>query len=245
MRKLHELLAVEGDLKSKALAEVNRIKGLFSSGAERLVGQVRTYEPLEEGDLSFDSEIIELSTTVADELARLRHVFGRWTDAAAQKEITNTSTSADIVIDEKVFLTGLPAPALLNLEAKLANLRGVYDAIPTNDPAVRWEQDDNLGYYVSPVRHQHRTEKRQQALVLYEATPEHPAQAQLITKDTVVGTISTTIHSGMLSVIEKCDLLDRLDKMAQAVKEARQRANNTDVSVANIADIVFNYIHGE
>ena len=45
MGKLHELLAVEADLKAKAQSAIARIKHLFGEGQGRLVGQSRTYSP--------------------------------------------------------------------------------------------------------------------------------------------------------------------------------------------------------
>ena len=59
MGKLHELLAVEPDLKAAATRTVNEVIALFKEGADRLVGQIRVYHPLEEGGDVFADEIAE------------------------------------------------------------------------------------------------------------------------------------------------------------------------------------------
>jgi hypothetical protein len=245
MGKLHELLAVESDLKSKAQSELGRIKGLFTSGAERLTGLTRTYQPLREDGQDFPDEVVEMATTAPNELARLRHMFGSWLDVAVQKEATNATTSANVIVDSKTILSDLPAPALLNLEAKLADLRKAYEVIPTIDPARQWTWDTGLGCYVSAIERQHRTQKLQEPITLAEATKEHPAQAQLVTRDVIIGTLSTTIHSGALSVTEKRARLDRLDELARAVKQARQRANCAEVKPLSVADKIFDFINGK
>lgn len=245
MGKLHELLAVEGDLKAEAQRDMNRLKGLFTEGQVRFIGQIRAYEPLEVGGEEFEDEITNLATTVDAELTSVKRAFSAWADAAVQKEVTNQGTNADIAVDGEPLLEGLPATALLNLEGKLAELRQVYAAIPTNDPTERWTFDRQLGCYVSQERKTYRTKKVPRAHVLYEATPEHPAQVEAFTEDVRVGTWTTVIQSGMLTPAEKQKRLKRIDALIRAVRKARQRANDIDVMDVHVADKLFAYIDGE
>jgi len=85
MGKLHELLAVESDLKSEAQRLTGKIKSLFTEGTGRLVGKIRTYQPLEEGGEDFADEITELATSVDGELAEWQRAFCNWLDASIQK----------------------------------------------------------------------------------------------------------------------------------------------------------------
>lgn len=245
MGKLHELLAVESDLKAEAQRTLSQVRGLFTDGVGRFVGQVRKYQPLEESGESFADEITNLATTVTSELDNLQIPFGRWLNAAIQKEVTNQNTTADVVIDGIVLLAGLPATALLNLEGKLAELRRIYAAIPVNDPTEYWKWDEQLGYYVASLRVTYKTKKAPRSHVAYEATKEHPAQVEMFTEDVRVGTWTTSIHSGALAPTEKRRLLGRLDTLARAVKQARQRANNIDADNAVVSKTIFEFIHGE
>lgn len=241
MGKLHELLAVEPDLKAGAQKALSQTKVVFSSG-EKLAGQIRTYVPLEEEGESFPDERKELTSTVKAEWGTFREAFGRYVDAVAQKEVTNQSTVADVVVDGRILLKNLPATALLNLEARLGEVLELYRLAPTNDPAERWTWDDQNGYWVSDPRTTFRTQKKMRAQVLYEATKEHPAQVQTYTDDIRVGTWTTVIRSGMLSPVSKKIALDRIEALIRAVKEARQRANDIEAEKTKVADVLFDYI---
>lgn len=239
MGKLHELLAVEGELASRANDALKAAKELFGN-PQKLMGQVRKYRPLTEDGKTQPDEITNLSTTVALEVKPMFQAFGAWMDASIQKEVTNQATKATIELGSEKF--DLPAPALLNLESKLANLRSVMEAIPTNDTTERWEWDAETESYVSAPRTTFRTEKLPKAFVAYEATDKHPAQVQVFTEDVRVGEWTTIIKSGMLSPSQKRDMMARLDKVIAAVKKARQRANDIEVAEIHIADALLSYI---
>lgn len=244
MGKLHELLAVEPDLKAEAQRVISQLKSLFTEGKGRLVGQIRTYQPLTEGEEVFEPEITELATSVGEELSRTRPSLSAWIDAALQKETTNQRSKADLVVEGKVIFKDLPAPALLNLESKLAEIRQVYASIPTNDPAERWKVDEQSGAFVSESRVTYRTRKVQKAHVLYEATKEHPAQVQPYSEDVRAGTWTAVLQSGMLTPKDKRERLERVDELIKAVKQARMRANDIEVESIHLGDKLFNYING-
>ena len=244
MGKLHELLAVEPELKGQAQRAMSQVKSLFTGGTGRLIGQTRSYQPLDEGGERFEDEITIMAATVEAELDKVATAYGAWMNAAIQKERTNQVARADIVLDDVTFIGGLPATALLNLESKLAELKQVYAAIPTNDPTIKWEYDDQLGYFVSRPRITYRTQKVPRTHVLYEATPEHPAQVELFHEDVRVGTWTTIIHSGGLTPREKQVRLQRVGDLLRAVKQARQRANTVDIEPFEVAKRIFNYING-
>lgn len=245
MGKLHELLAVEQDLRAKAQSAMAKAKSLFTDGQGKLVGQIRTYRPLTEGGEPQPDESTVLATTVADELRSLRDSFLGWLDAAVQKEVTNQGTSADVVVDDKTLLKGLPAPALLNLEAKLTELRQVLSAVPTNDPSESWEWSAQEGRYVSKERITFRTKKVMKSFLAHEATKEHPAQVQVYNEDERVGTWTTVIHSGMLSPTRKAILVDRLDALILGVRRARQRANDIDTNNLQVGDTLWEFLFRE
>lgn len=244
--KLHELLAVEPDLKSEAQRLASKVKALFSEGKGRLIGQIRTYQPLEEGGEDFADEITELATTVDSELLDWEIAFSGWLDAAIQKEVTNQETSADVILDNGATLfENMPATALLNLEAKLVEIRQVFNQVPTNDPTESWSRDADLGCFVSKPRIKYRGKKLLRNHVKAEATKEHPAQVEVYTEDVRVGTWTTIIHSGMLTPVEKKYRLGRIDLLVRAVKQARQRANSIEITDVHVGKKLFAYIYGE
>ena len=245
MGKLHELIAVETDLKSEAVRLCTEVAELFTKATGKFVGQIRRYQPLAEDGEHLPDEVTELATTVNDQLQSLWVAYGRWIDATVQKEVTNMGTSAFVVVSGEVILKDLPATALLNLESKLATLRGVYVSIPTNDTTERWEWDSQQGVYVSVPKESRRTKKVPKSLVGYEATKEHPAQIQYYTEDVPEGTWTTFKRSGMLSPSQKRVILERLDELIRAVKTARQRANDTEASKVQVAQVIQDFLHRE
>jgi len=243
MGKLHELLAVETHLQVEAQRVMQATQSLFTDGQARLEGLHRTYTPTDEHGDILPGEHTELATTVEAELAQVRASFGKWLDASFQKETTNTGTAANVEIDGNTLLEDVPAPALLNLEAKLAALRKVYEAIPVTDPSIRWTLNTDVGGYVSPEQSRFVTQKVQEPLVLYPATPEHPAQTQLVVRDVRVGTWHITTYSGKVSATVKREWLARIDNLLEAVKRARQRANDIEHVTDVAAETLFAYIH--
>jgi hypothetical protein len=243
MGKLHEILAVEGDLKATATRVMNEIRSLFGN-TDRFTGRIRRYRPLQEGGEQLSDQRSEVSTTVQQELDRFISDMGKWVDAAVQKEQSNTLTKADVVVDGTVLLADLCAPALLNLEGKLAEIRKVYSAIPTNDLAERWRWDGEMGTFVSDPRITYSTKKTMHSFEASPATKEHPAQVSVYTEDEKVGAWETTLFSGAISPVEKQVRLERVDTLLRAVKQARQRANNVEASKVKVANTLFLFING-
>jgi len=241
MSKLYELLAVESDLRQQANEELKRVKEMFAQGGVRFVGQTISFHPVQEGADEVPDEYTELASTVDDELELLAGVFGNYLNVTIQKEVANTNTEAES--EEFDFLNGLPAPALLNLESRLEDLKKVYELIPTLDPSERWEFDNQRGCFVSDLRVAFRTAKVPKSFVAYEATKEHPAQVQVFNEDVPTHRRETMIYSGALTVADKRDRLERISILISQVKKARQRANDVEITPDELADRIFGYIN--
>jgi hypothetical protein len=76
----------------------------------------------------------------------------------------------------------------------------------------------------------------------YEATDKHPAQTELLSLDFQVGKYETTYLSGKISVVQKNEMVKRIEKMIEAVKIARAKANNVDVVNIALGKKIFDYI---
>jgi len=244
MGKMHELLAVEPDLKGAAEKIIAETINTFTKKHNHFEGRYKSYEPLDEDGERFQAEESKLVTTVSKKLEHTQEVVSKYLDAVAQKELTNTESSAILEVDGvNVIDVPLPATLLLALEGRLKQLREVYNAIPTLDPSESWKFDDQTATYEATPKETYKTRKSFRNHVLAEATDKHAAQVQTYSVDERQGTWLTKRWSGMVTPAEKAALLARLDKLAQAVKKARQRANNSDVKQINVGDALFNFIN--
>jgi len=242
MGKLHELLAVEGELRSGAKNALASVVDFFKSGAG-MSGHVTTFSKLDESLEDQPSEIQVLSSSVDEQLAALKLDFSKFVDATVEKEISNTKTMATVELKGIDFLGDLPATALLNLEGRLEELDRAYRAIPTLDPSEQWEFDTDKGHFVSGTRTLFRTKKVPKAFVAYKATTEHPAQVTVFNEDINQYRVEKTLHSGMLTPSQKKERLDRLAELQRAVKKARIRANDVESIPVSIGEKIFDFIN--
>ena len=88
------------------------------------------------------------------------------------------------------------------------------------------------------------TNKQVKSTVLYEATKEHPAQIDKWTEDVKVGRYLVHTNSGMITPATKAEILGRLDKLAQAAKQARMRANTAEVVQWKVGKTLMDFING-
>lgn len=245
MAKLHELLAVEGDLEGTYRKILEETKTTFTKKTEHFMGFVRTLQLFDEEAAPLAPDYKELDSTVDAKLDYQKGHVVRYLDAVLQKELTNTTAKADLVIDGKKIAKELPATFLLGLETKLKHVRDVYSTIPTLQPGVKWVKDEDKGkgvYITENPEETYQTEKVVEPVVMYEATKEHPAQVKEAAKTIKTGKFTRKVWSGMLSPAEKSIILGKIDKLIRAAKKARQRANATEVVKATVAKEIFNYI---
>jgi hypothetical protein len=246
MAKLHELLAVEGSLDGTAKQILAETITTFSKKPEHFTALHRQYEPYIDGkENELPSEDRTLVTTVPAKLWYTFNTVSNWLDAVLQKERTNQDARADIVIGDMVLATGIPATFLLGLESKLTEIRNVIACIPTLQPGIVWEIDPTIGsdvYRAKNTSERIRTQKITKPVVMYEATDKHPAQVEKVSEDVAIGKYIETHWSSMLSPADKSSMLGRVDTLLRAVKQARQRANNTDVVSIQIGKCLTDYI---
>lgn len=248
MGKLHEVLAVEGDLAATAKRILDEARSTFSNKHAHFLGETQVTTYFDEAERNLDtSESKPIDTTVQAKLDYVAPVVSRYWDAYFSKEATNQQAKAEIVVDGQTFATDVPATVLLGMETKLKELRSVYEAIPTLQPGFDWERDEQAGegVYVAKDVDRFVTKNTVIPVVLAPATDRHPAQVQTVNRDVPVARRVTQKSSGMLSPAEKSDLLEKIDKLIRAVKEARQRANTVEAqSASGFGKKFFDFIHG-
>lgn len=247
MSKLHELLAVSSNKKGQVEKILEDITTLFTKKPHLFQEKVTTFTPRIEDGVMLVEEQSDLQTTVAKELDWLGRHLATGIDLAYQISQANTSAKADIVLaDGFVLLGGIPATALLELEKSIAAIQKVVAHIPTLDPAKGFELDTAKGSMVYKARtvEKARTKKVKKVLVKFPATKEHPAQTEVYDGEEVTGDIRVQEWSSLLTPAMKAKLLDRCEGLMRAVKQARSRANETEVDVkgTKVGSVVTSYL---
>lgn len=248
MAKLHEILAVEGDLRATAATIIKEANGTFDKRPNHFLQTETTTTYFSEDEKHLDAtEHKKMETTVAEKLSYVGDMVTRYYDAYLQKESTNQTARATVEINGVPFLENVPVVVLLGMEQRLKELRDTYETIPTLQPGPTWERDARMpiGVYRSQYPEERFvTKKTKRAFTLAPATDKHPAQVQALDEDVPVAKRIVTTWSGMLSVYDKSLLLDRVDALIQAFKRARMRANDAELVQREMGKQIFDFLHG-
>lgn len=240
--KLASVVAIEKGVKQRAnknlgdahktLQKVDLFKGMF-----------REYAPIDDEDTDklpsetkpIIARVDELMAGVADEFAQLWNV-------TATKDMGNTAATADVVVDDQVLIAAAPVPYLLFMEKQLRDVVAIISDIPVLDANEEWSIDTNTNLWKSKPLETMRTKKVPKSHVLYEATTEHPAQVQVFTEDINVGRWTRVASSSAIPPTIKKDLVDRAEKVLDAIKSAREEANAKEIPQQKVAAPVLNWI---
>jgi hypothetical protein len=241
MPKLNQVIAIEKSVKSRVYSELTELHK-SSQKAEPFNGFVKTYRKKDEEGEDYPAERKKVQVIADSLLERAATILTELFDVTASKDFANCHARADVEVDGQVLVPNATVSYLLFLEKQLNDLRTFIDKLPELDEADDWSKDENSGLFKTTPIPTHRTKKVQRAIVLYEATKEHPAQTQLITEDVIVGYWDTIKHSGALPVPRKKVLLERVEKLAKAVKFAREKANSSDAEEQKIGKTLFAFL---
>lgn len=244
MGKLHEVLAVENDLKNAVTKILGETISTFNKKQILFNGFVRTYTPVDREDVeTFEPEKKEIEYSVKEKLKYTLKHFERFLNVVFQKECTNTKAKAEIKVDGRVLVSDIPATMLLALEKYLVELRKVFNVAPTLDVGKNWVSDGTaIDRFYAIEKPQYRTKKTMKPVVLHPATKEHPAQVEKVTEDIRAGQWDIKLFSACLTIKQKSDYLEKVDILIRAIKQARARANMEEVGKTKIAKIIFDYI---
>lgn len=243
--KLHELVAVRSGLRGQATKCLADLMGTFEKKQHHFTARVKTFTPFGEDAVIKVEEQLDLQTTVEKELRWIADHLVKAIDMSHSVNVGNTGARADIMLEDGTLLVkDVPAQTLLELEGELETLRAFCERIPTLDPAKGFHPDPQRekGVFVAREVEKTRTQKQNKVVVLYPHTDKHPAQTQIIPEDVPIGTIREQEWSSMMTVATKAQVMDRVEKLARAVKKARSRANETPVESTPIAEKLVSYV---
>lgn len=247
MPKQHELLPVEKSLNNQADKCRTELMTTFEKKRHLFEEKRTTYRPNAENEETTVEHQSDLQSTVRKEISWLSKFMVKALDASYQISKTNCIAKGDIYVDGELLLKDVPATTLLDLEKRLAEVQSFISAIPTLDPAKGFVEDPQRGEGIYRAREvvKNRTKKDVKVVVRYEATKEHPAQADLVPVENVVGKIYEQEWSGLISPAQKADMLDRVETLSRSVKQARARANEAPVDTSDrIGEVIFKHIFG-
>lgn len=242
-RKLNQVIAIEKGVKSRVYGVVTELHKQ-SQKPEPFQGLSRVYRKRDEEGEDLPAEKKKVTLIADDVLNKVSEALTELFDIEASKDWANCRAVADVAVDGRTLLAKAPATYLLFLEKQIVDVRTFVEKLPTLDEAEEWTKDPNGPLFRTAVTSTHRTKKVQRPLVLFPATPEHPAQTQLVTEDVLVGYWDTTKFSGAIPVPQKVAILQRVDTLLKAVKEARERANEVEAPSQNVGEVIFGYLMG-
>ena len=241
MPKLNQIVAIEKSVKSRVYGDFTELHKA-SQKADLFTGFSKNYRKRDEEGEDYPPEHKRVQLEAGETLIQVAKLLTELFDVTATKDFANCTAFADVVVDGQTIIAQAPVPFLLFLEKQLTDLHTFVDKMPTLDPADDWLGDPNSGLYKTVSIATQRTKKVQRPIVMYEATEKHPAQTQLITEDVVVGYWDTVKQSGALPIPRKRELLDRIEKLSQAVKFAREQANDSEAPDKSVGGALFGYL---
>ncbi|KAB8161990.1 hypothetical protein FH609_025635 [Streptomyces sp. 3MP-14] len=243
MAKLNQIIAVEKGVKSKSYQDVTAAHQRLQKPA-LLVGIARTYQPKDEEGEQLPPESTRVQVKAEDVLREMATSLTRLFDVTATKDWANCSARADVVVDGRTVVADVPVSYLLFLEKQLAELHGFVKKLPVLDAAETWSLDPSTDWWkTEPVR-TIRTRKVPRNHVKAEATEKHPAQVEVYYEDVPIGYWTTVKFSGALAARTVNELLERVEKLQNAVKFAREEANSAEVADRRVGEAVFGYLLG-
>lgn len=246
MAKLNQIIAVEKGIKSKSTSEVAELYKAIQK-PELFNGFDKTYSSKDDADEVLPPERKRVQFNAAEVMRSIERSMTDLIDVTARKDWTNCIAKGDVIVDGVVIFRQAPVSFLLFMEKQLTDLRTFVSKMPLLDEGESWNKDVNSGLYKTSVTQTHRTKKVAKAIVLYPATPEHPAQTQMVTEDIIAGFWNLVKQSGAMPKTENQEIAEKVEKLLRAVKEAREAANIEDeaTTVPNVGQAVFTYLMGE
>jgi len=241
MAKLNQIIAIQAGKKAQAKETLTEAYHLLKK-PDLLGGLVRTYQPRDENGEPQPDERKQVQVKVNELIGRITADLTEMMDVVATQDWANCQARADVVVDGHKLLQGVPVTHLLFLEKQLIDLRTFIESLPVLDAAEDWEYRPEVDCHVSRPSRSNRTKKVPKNHVKYEATKEHPAQVEMYMEDVWVGSWTTTKFSGAIPAAARNAMLQRVRKVLDAVKAAREEANGLEIKPQKVGASLLGYI---
>lgn len=242
--KLNQCVALQAGKKQKAKDTLTEAYHQIKK-PDLFTGLTRTYQARDDGGEVLPDERKHPQMRVNDLIRGVRKDLVEMFDITATQDYANCAARADIILDGKKLLENVPVPHLLWLEKQLVDLRTFVSSLPVLDPTEDWAYSSDQDGFVSKAVRTNRTKKVPKSHVKYEATAEHPAQVEMYMEDIWVGTWTQVKFSGCLPAKAKNEMLERVGKLVEAVKLAREEANSLAVQTIKSGNQILDYVFGK
>jgi len=226
--KLNQVIAIEKGIKSRVYSTITQVNKTSKKSA-LFEGFTKQYTPSDEEGQRFPDEKQKVQFQTGAIVKQLAHTLQELFDITAQKDVGNTIAKADLIIDSITLMKDVPATYLLFLEKQLNDIHTLIKDLPILDSNYDWSEDINSGLYKTDAIQTAKTKKVVKPLLLAPATTEHPAQTTTITEDVIIGYWKATKLSGALPLPKRDLLLEKIIRLKQAVKIAREHANGIEI----------------
>lgn len=241
MPRLNQIVAIEKGVKSQSMRELTDAHQLLQK-PPLLSGISRTYRPKDEEGEQLPAESTKVQVKTDEVIRRTADILTRLFDVTATKDWANGLAKADVVVDGQTLLAQVPITYLLFLEKQLVDLHTFIKKLPVLDASETWTMDTSADTWATEPVQTSRTKKIPRNHVKAEATEHHPAQVEVYYEDIVVGFWRTVKFSGALPARRVNELAERVERLQEAVKFAREEANNLDVQDQKVGEKVFQYL---
>lgn len=241
MPKLNQIIAVEKSIKSRSFAELTEAHHMLQKPT-LLSGISRTYRPKDEEGEVLPPESTRVQVKAEEVVQETARILANLFDITATKDWANCEAKADVVVGERVLLKQVPVSYLLFLEKQLTDLNTFIRKLPMLDTSESWTFDPSSNAYATEPVQTLRTKKIPRNHVKAEATDKHPAQVEVYYEDVTVGYWRTIKFSGALPAQRITEMTNRVQKLQQAVKFAREEANEYEVSDQKVGERIFAYL---
>lgn len=241
MARLNQIIAVEKGIKGQSMQELAAAQQALQKPA-LLAGIARTYRPKDEEGEQLPPESNKVQVKAEEIIRKTVEILTKLFDVTATKDWVNCRARADVVVEGQTLLTQVPVTYLLFLEKQLVDLRAFIKKLPVLDAAETWVFDSSADCWATEPVQTVKTKKIPRNHVKAEATDKHPAQVEVYYEDVTVGYWRTVKFSGAMPASRLNELLERVEKLQQAVKFAREEANNAEAEQQHIGERVFQYL---
>jgi hypothetical protein len=223
-RVLNQVIAIVKGVKGRVMSRCNELHNQLQAEA-LLNGSTREYAPMTEGDTIYPKQEQIVQVNAIDHLKEMADLTAELFDAEAALDYANCSAKADVIVDGTVILSGVPATYLIFLEKSLLDLHTTLAKAAVLKTDKRWKFDELSRLFLTDPEKTIKTKKVEKHIVVVPATVEHPAQVAKVTEDIAEGTWTNTQMSGAMSPARLKLIRDRVQRLIDAVKVAREQAN--------------------
>lgn len=243
MSRLSHVVAVSKGVKATSAALLTQAHQNAQKG-DSLKGLNRTYQPIADGEIPKPPESTLVRYTAKQIVDEVQAGLVRLFDVTATQDYGNSVAFADVKVDGVVLVQAAPVSYLLFLEKQLVDLATFIRKLPVLDPAEAWEYDANTGHFRTPPVQTVSNKKVYRNHVKAAATERHAEQVEVYTEDVAVGHWSLVKFSGAFPATRVKELTERVTKLQEAVKVAREEANATDVADQRVGETLLGWLFG-